>query len=84
MGLLDHARTEGAPRPKGPRCDVLTAMERHSDLADEIAAVIRDRNITQSGAERAFRSYGVHILKHTIGRHRDNECLNCRLAGVEW
>ena len=84
MSLLEQARGIAAGTTKGPACSVTVALRTHADLADEIRAVIRDRDISGGSAERAFQAHGVDITKITVERHRRNQCATCRSMGVNW
>ena len=84
MSLLDQARGIAAGTTKGPACSVTFATRTRPELADEIAAVIRDRTISGGSAERAFQTNGIDITKITVERHRRNECGTCRALGVTW
>ena len=78
MALLDEARAEsGVP---GPRCDIEKIVLPHGK-ADEILAVIRDREISSSAAARTFNRHNIAIGRATIERHRTNDCGCCRRAG---
>lgn len=83
MGLYDEARSSVVRLP-GPKCSVQVEMLRHADLADDIAAVIRDHSITCAHADTTFERHGIDISANTISRHRTGKCITCRQAGVTW
>ena len=84
MSLLDDARRTQAGTMRGPECSVIKAMRLHPDHADDIAAVIRDREISGGSADRTFAAYGIDVTKITVERHRRGQCATCRANGVEW
>lgn len=83
MSLLEEARTESARLP-GPLCQVAKAMTAHPTLADDIANVIRDRDIANAAAARTFERHGIQITGTTISRHRSNNCATCKAQAVIW
>lgn len=83
MSLLEEARTESARIP-GPVCQVVKALAAHPKLADDIAAVLRDRDIANSAAARTFERHNIQITSTTISRHRSNNCATCKTQGVTW
>lgn len=84
MSMLEEARTLSASTLPGPKCDVRKALARHAERADEIADMIRDRAITGAVAATVLERHGIDVSAHTIDRHRRNDCVNCRKAGLEW
>ena len=84
MSMLEEARTLSASTLPGPKCDVRKALARHPELAEQIADVIRDHSITGAVAATVFDKRGIAVSGHTIDRHRRNDCVNCRKAGLEW
>ena len=57
---------------------------KHKKLAKEIEAVIRDRTVSNAGAERVFDRHGIDVSQNTISRHRNNQCKSCKARGVVW
>ena len=84
MSMLEEARSISAITLPGPKCDVRKALTRHADRADEIREIISDRTITGAVASTVFEKHGIEVSAHTIDRHRRNDCVNCRKAGLEW
>jgi hypothetical protein len=84
LSLLDEAHGLLNGRTKGPDCSVSIAMQIHPDLSDDIAAVIRERDISASIAGKVFASKEIDISKITIERHRRNDCRTCAARGVIW
>ena len=81
--LADLARSTATTMLPGPSCSVRKEQARHPRGA-EIAEVIADRTITAGIAASIFRDTGIDISRGTVDRHRANECVNCRAAGVRW
>lgn len=84
MSLLDEAHGLLNGRTKGPDCSVSIAMQLHPELADDIAAVIRERSVSGSIAGKVFAGKGIDISKITVERHRRNDCRKCATRGVKW
>lgn len=84
MSLLDEARDLAEGRSKGPDCSVTIAMREHPDLADDIADVIRARDISGSVAQQVFVAKGINVSKITVERHRQGNCRTCTAKGVTW
>ena len=84
MSLLDEAHSLLNGCTKGPDCSVSIALQVHPALSDDIAAVIRERNISASIAGKVFSSKGIDISKITVERHRRNDCRKCQARGVTW
>lgn len=83
MGLLEEARAE-VYRPGPQECSLVIALAKHKKLAKEIEAVIRDRTVSNAGAERVFDRHGIDVSQNTISRHRNNQCKSCKARGVVW
>jgi len=81
--LADLARSTATTMLPGPSCSVRKEQARHPRGA-EIAEVIADRTISAGLAATIFRDTGIDISRGTVDRHRANECVNCRAAGVRW
>ena len=82
MSLIEEALTN-QPHP-GPVCYVQRTLSERPDMADDIAALIRARQVTNAQASTTLAKHGVTLSDHTIGRHRLNRCTTCRMAGVTW
>ena len=82
MSLLEEAR--GRDRtPPGPPCKVQRALHHHPKQADDILAVIRDRNIPHKDAARTFAAHGIEIGVQVIAGHRNDGCTKCARAGTD-
>ena len=81
--LLDEARAKSATKRPGPPCSVSLVIAAH-ERGDEIAELIRARDVPASVAEGTLAQIGVKLAANTIGRHRRNRCDTCRDAGLVW
>lgn len=76
MSLIDEVKDEVRG---SPRCAVAKLLEKHPEIADELAETLADTSLPGSAISRALiNRYGVDGPRdQMLNRHRDGRC-SCR------